>query len=83
MREGRIPNEGDYGAKSTMTAILGRMATYTGREISWEQGLNSTIALADFDNIKSFDDVPPVLPNEDLSYNIMQPGSSWDKVVGG
>ncbi len=82
LREGRIPNEGDYGAKSTMTAIMGRMATYTGREISWEQALNSTVPLADFDSIKSFDDVPPVLPNEDLSYQIMQPGSSWEKVVG-
>jgi len=81
LRAGRVPNEGDYGAKSTMTAILGRMATYTGREITWDQAFNSTIALADFDSLHSFDDVPPVLPLDDGSYPIMQPGRSWEKVV--
>ena len=28
-------------AKSTLLAILGRMATYTGQQITWEQALNS------------------------------------------
>ena len=28
-------------AKSTLMAILGRMATYTGQVITWEQALNS------------------------------------------
>ena len=31
LRRGEIYNEGDYGAESTITAILGRMATYSGK----------------------------------------------------
>lgn len=35
-------NNGDYMAKSTMLAIMGRMAAYTGQTLTWEQCLNST-----------------------------------------
>ena len=28
-------------AKSTLPAILGRMVTYTGQEITWDQAMNS------------------------------------------
>jgi predicted dehydrogenase len=41
IRSGNPINNGDYMAKSTLMAIMGRMATYTGQEISWEQALNS------------------------------------------
>lgn len=34
-------NEAERGALSTMTAIMGRMAAYTGEVITWEQALNS------------------------------------------
>ena len=33
-------------SKSTMLAILGRMATYTGQEVSWEQAMNSELDLS-------------------------------------
>jgi predicted dehydrogenase len=41
IRNGKPINNGDYMAKSTLMAILGRMATYTGQKITWEQALNS------------------------------------------
>lgn len=41
IRNGDPINNGDYMARSTMLAILGRMATYTGQEITWEQAMNS------------------------------------------
>ena len=41
IRKGQPINEGEYMAKSTLLAILGRMATYTGQVITWEQALNS------------------------------------------
>ncbi len=34
-------NEGRQVAESTLTAIMGRMAAYTGAEISWDQALES------------------------------------------
>jgi predicted dehydrogenase len=41
IRAGKPINNGDYMCKSTLMAIMGRMATYTGQEISWDQALNS------------------------------------------
>ena len=35
-------NNGLYMARSTMLAILGRMATYTGKSVTWDEALNST-----------------------------------------
>jgi predicted dehydrogenase len=41
IRSGKPINNGDYMTKSTLMSIMGRMATYTGRVITWEQALNS------------------------------------------
>lgn len=41
IRAGKPLNNGEYMAKSTLLAIMGRMATYTGQEITWEQAMNS------------------------------------------
>jgi predicted dehydrogenase len=41
IRSGKAINNGDYMSKSTLMAIMGRMATYTGQAITWEQAMNS------------------------------------------
>lgn len=41
IRQGQPLNNGEYMAKSTLLAIMGRMATYTGQEVTWEQAMNS------------------------------------------
>lgn len=41
IRKGEPINQGISMAHSTLTAIMGRMAGYTGQVISWEQALNS------------------------------------------
>ncbi len=41
IRAGKPINNGQYMAHSTMLAILGRMASYTGQVIAWGQALNS------------------------------------------
>jgi myo-inositol 2-dehydrogenase/D-chiro-inositol 1-dehydrogenase len=41
VRSGKPINELKNVAESTMTAILGRMSSYTGKEVTWEQALNS------------------------------------------
>lgn len=43
IRSGKRLNELKQVAESTMTAILGRMACYSGENLSWEQGLNSQV----------------------------------------
>jgi predicted dehydrogenase len=42
IREGTPLNEGKRVAESTLTAIMGRMSAYTGREISWDWVMNSS-----------------------------------------
>ncbi len=41
IRAGKPINNGEYMSKSTLMAIMGRMAAYTGKVITWEQALNS------------------------------------------
>jgi predicted dehydrogenase len=42
IRNNKPINNGDYMCKSTLMAIMGRMAAYTGQEVTWEQALNNT-----------------------------------------
>jgi predicted dehydrogenase len=41
IRKGEVMNDGDRMCASTMLGIMGRMAAYTGQQITWEQALNS------------------------------------------
>jgi predicted dehydrogenase len=41
IHSGKPINNGDYMTKSTLMAIMGRMATYTGQVITWDMALNS------------------------------------------
>ena len=45
IRSGNRVNEARQVAESTMTAIMGRMAAYTGKTVTWEQAMNSTLDL--------------------------------------
>ena len=72
IRDGNIINDGEYGAKSTLTAIMGRMATYTGQEIKWNQIMESDQNLVP-DNL-DWSSTPPVIPNSEGKYPIPIPG---------
>jgi len=41
IRKSQPINNGEYMARSTLLAIMGRMAAYTGQQITWEMALNS------------------------------------------
>jgi predicted dehydrogenase len=41
IRRGKPVDNGEYMARSTMMGILGRMATYSGQRVSWQQALAS------------------------------------------
>jgi predicted dehydrogenase len=41
IRSGNLLNEGQMVAESTMSAILGRMATYTGKVVTWDGAMAS------------------------------------------
>jgi myo-inositol 2-dehydrogenase/D-chiro-inositol 1-dehydrogenase len=46
IRSGASYNEAEYGAHSTLTSIMGRMATYSGKPVTWDEALNSEIDLS-------------------------------------
>jgi predicted dehydrogenase len=61
IRQGKPLNELQAVTESTLTAIMGRMATYTGRAVTWEQALNSKENTMPAGLTLSMDpDVPPV-----------------------
>lgn len=74
LRRGEIPNECEYGAHSTMTAILGRMATYSGKELPWDKAISSSLAVTPDDF--HWDSKPPVLPDADGNYPVPKPGKT-------
>jgi predicted dehydrogenase len=41
IRAGKALNDGAFMAYSTLMGVLGRMATYTGKRVTWEQALKS------------------------------------------
>jgi predicted dehydrogenase len=73
--------KGDYkyedaenGAKATLTAIMGRMATYSGQVIEWDAALNSDLSL--MPEKLAWDANPKVMPLEDGTYPIAVPGET-------
>ena len=74
VRAGEPYNELDYGAYSTMTAIMGRMATYGGKVVLWDEALNSEVDLSP--SKYDFGADPPVLPDEEGFYPVPIPGKT-------
>jgi len=79
IRAGKIPQEGEHGAKSTMTAIFGRMATYSGNLLKWDECLNSDVVVSPVEKYTSYEDAPPTKPDADGWYALPTPGKT--KVV--
>ena len=73
IREDKPINDAERGAKSTMTAILGRLATYSGKMVEWNEALNSNINL--MPDKLALDAEPKVLPDPATGlYKLPVPG---------
>jgi len=72
LRAGNPFFEGEYAATSAMSAIMGRMALYSGKEVTWETAINSNLSLAPARYAMDAD--PPVLPDADGRYPVAMPG---------
>ncbi|HEY3899786.1 MAG TPA: Gfo/Idh/MocA family oxidoreductase [Chthoniobacter sp.] len=60
--------EAERGAKSTMTAIMGRMAGWSGQLLTWDDALNSQVLFSkEFTNLK---EDPFVMPDPDGNYSL-------------
>ncbi|HTG45762.1 MAG TPA: Gfo/Idh/MocA family oxidoreductase [Verrucomicrobiae bacterium] len=58
IRKNELVNNGDYMSRSTLMAILGRMATYTGQKVTWDDAMNSQEDLSP--SSYAWDGRPPV-----------------------
>ncbi len=66
--------DAENGAYSTMTSILGRMATYSGQVIEWDKAINSGINIAP--STFSWDADMPSKPDANGLYTVAVPGKT-------
>ena len=64
--------DAENGAKSTMTSIMGRMATYSGQVIEWDKALNSGLNI--MPTTFAWNANPPVMPDANGFYPVATPG---------
>lgn len=64
--------DAENGAKSTMTSILGRMATYSGKLVEWDKALNCGLNLQP--SAYTWNTLPQSLPDANGNYKIAVPG---------
>ncbi|MBI1367189.1 MAG: twin-arginine translocation signal domain-containing protein [Planctomycetes bacterium] len=76
LMRGEIYNEGEYGAKSTFTAILGREACYSGKVLKWDELLAKGTDLCPGIDTWTLDSAPPptARPDKDGKYPYPVPG---------
>lgn len=64
--------EGWYGATSSMTAVLGRLATYSGKIVKWDEAL--AYGTSEFPKTLAWDAPAPVQKDAEGNYPIPVPG---------
>jgi predicted dehydrogenase len=66
--------DAERGAKSCLTAIMGRYATYSGQTIKWDEALNADNSL--YPEQLAWDAKPKLLPDANGLYPIPTPGKT-------
>ena len=74
IRKGEAMHDGWYGATSSMIAVMGRMATYSGREISWDEVVEKGTSAFPYGKELAWDSETPTKLNADGRYDIAIPG---------
>jgi predicted dehydrogenase len=72
-------NNAEYGAYSSLTGIIGRLACYTGKVIKWDQALQSNIDL--LPEVFSWEANPKVMPDENGLYKVAIPGIDTEEYI--
>ncbi len=72
IRSGETINNGHYMVVSDMLQIMGRMASYTGKVVTWDEAMASPLNLAP--SAYTWDATPPTQPDAEGNYPIAMPG---------
>lgn len=74
IRQGKPYNSGSYMNDSTLIGILGQIASYTGKSVTWEDAKNSDLRYGPTPEESNFDTKPPTTPGKDGNYPLPKPG---------
>ncbi len=65
IRTGNTVNDGEAQVNSTLITIMGRISAYTGKDVTWEELMNSDLSLGPkvfkFGPVPDIPEVPPVI----------------------
>lgn len=68
IRTGNVINDAEAHVNSTLITIMGRMSAYTGKDVTWEEMMNSDLYLGpktyEFGPVPGIPEVPPVIGAE-------------------
>ena len=76
IRNDKPYNETERSAKSCFTAILGRMACESGKQLTWDEALASNLELAPGLENLTMDSKPPVAPDANGNYPVAVMGQA-------
>ena len=76
IRNDKPYNETERCAKSCLTAIMGRMTCESGQKLTFEDALNSQVALAPGLDDYTWDSNPPAMPDANGNYPVAMPGQT-------
>ena len=79
IREDKEHNEGERAVFADMASLMGRAATHTGQEVTWDQVMNSKFAFCDYLDDLNFDSEVPVKPDENGHFPVPVPGQ-WTEL---
>jgi hypothetical protein len=80
IRSGKPVNAGDYMARSTLVAVMGQLACYCGRELTWEQVAKSNFAFTPTAEEARLDMDIAIKPNAQGIYAAPMPGITDFKI---
>ncbi len=72
-------NEAKRGVEASLVTSMGRFSAHTGREVTFDEMLNSPIEYAPNLDKLTFDGPAPVMPDADGKYPVPQPGIVKDR----
>jgi len=65
IRTGNTVNDGETQVNSTLISIMGRMSAYTGKDVTWDELMNSDLSLGpkvfEFGPVLDIPETPPVI----------------------
>jgi hypothetical protein len=68
IRTGKTVSDAEAQINSTLITIMGRMSAYTGKDVTWEEVMNSDMALGprayEFGPVPGIPELPPVIGSE-------------------